>query len=60
MIDKVDSIAVVADGPLRKTIRIQRTWGKSHFTQDISLDANADHNIDIANDIDWHESRHPP
>jgi alpha-mannosidase len=54
-IDGVDSIAVVANGPLRKTIRIERTWSKSHFTQDISLDSGADV-IAIANDVDWHET----
>jgi alpha-mannosidase len=54
-IEAVDSIAVIADGPLRKTIRIKRTWSKSHFTQDISLDAGAD-TVSIANDVDWHET----
>jgi alpha-mannosidase len=53
-ITAVDSIAVVADGPLRKTIRISRTWSKSHFVQDISLDAGAD-TVSVANDVDWHE-----
>ncbi len=55
IINKVDSISVVADGPLRKTIRIQRTWQSSHFIQDISLDAYAD-TVVIDNDIDWHET----
>jgi len=54
IIDKVDSISVLTDGPLRKTIRIQRTWQSSHFTQDISLDAGAD-TVRIDNTIDWHE-----
>lgn len=54
-IDGVDSVAVVADGPLRKTIRIERMWSKSHFVQDISLDAGAD-TVSIANDVDWHET----
>jgi alpha-mannosidase len=53
-IDKVDSIVDLNDG-LRTTIRITRTWQKSHFVQDISLDANADF-ITIENDIDWHET----
>jgi alpha-mannosidase len=53
-INKVDSIEVIVDGPLRKTIRIERTWSKSHFIQDISLDAGADF-VRIDNDIDWHE-----
>jgi alpha-mannosidase len=55
ILDKVDSIAVIADGSLRKTIRIQRTFNKSHITQDISLDAGAD-TVLITNDIDWHET----
>jgi len=55
IIDKVDSISVLTDGPLRKTIRITRTWQSSHFTQDISLDAGAD-TVQISNDIDWHET----
>ncbi|QMV19947.1 alpha-mannosidase [Granulicella sp. 5B5] len=54
-IDHVDSIKVVEDGPLRKTIRIERTWQSSHFTQDISLDAGADF-VRVANDVDWHET----
>jgi alpha-mannosidase len=54
IIDKVDSIMVVADGPLRKTIRITRTWQSSHFTQDISLDAYAD-TVRIDTTVDWHE-----
>ena len=54
IIDKVDSIKVIADGPLRKTIRIQRTWQSSHFIQDISLDAYSD-TVRIENTIDWHE-----
>jgi alpha-mannosidase len=54
-ITALDSIAVLTDGPLRKTIRITRTWQSSKFIQDISLDNNADF-IRIDNDIDWHES----
>ena len=54
IIDKVDSISVLTDGPLRKTIRIERTWSKSHFIQDISLDAGSD-TVRIENTIDWHE-----
>jgi alpha-mannosidase len=51
----VDSMEVVADGPLRKTIRITRTWQSSKFVQDISLDAGADF-VRVDNDIDWHET----
>ena len=55
IIDKVDSVKVIADGPLRRTVRIERTWKSSHFTQDISLDAGAD-TVIVDNTIDWHES----
>ncbi|WP_353071785.1 alpha-mannosidase [Tunturiibacter gelidoferens] len=54
-ISKVDSIKLVEDGPQRKTIRIQRTWQSSHFTQEISLDAYAD-TVRISTDVDWHET----
>jgi alpha-mannosidase len=54
-IDKVDSITVITDSPLRKTIRITRTWQSSKFVQEISLDTNSD-SIRIDNDIDWHET----
>jgi alpha-mannosidase len=54
IIDKVESIALVTDSPVRKTIRITRTWQSSKFVQDISLDVNSDI-VRIDNDIDWHE-----
>jgi alpha-mannosidase len=54
-ITNIDSVTVLTDGPLRKTIRVTRTWQSSHFTQDISLDAQAD-TVVIDNDIDWQES----
>ncbi len=54
-IDTLDSIQVVADGPLRKTIEIKRTWQHSHFTQDISLDAGADF-VRVDTTVDWHET----
>lgn len=54
IVDKVDSIRLVDNGPLRKTVRIERTWSKSHFIQDISLDAGSDV-VRIDNTIDWHE-----
>ena len=36
-------------------IRIKRSWGQSHFTQDISLDASAD-SVRMENEVDWHET----
>ena len=54
-ITDLDSIAITESSPLRKTIRITRTWQSSKFIQDISLDAGAD-SVVIDNDIDWHET----
>ena len=54
-ISQVDSISVITDGPLRKTVRIQRTWSQSHFTQDISLDADADF-VRVDTTVQWHET----
>ena len=54
-ISGVDSIAVVAHGPLRDTVRVTRTWQSSKFVQDISLDAGADEVL-VDNDVDWHET----
>ena len=54
-ITNIDSVTLLTNGPLRKTIRITRTWQSSKFVQDISLDADTDQVI-IDNDIDWHET----
>jgi len=54
-IDGVDSIALVDHGPVRATVRVARTWGKSKFVQEISLDADAD-SVEVGNDVDWHET----
>ncbi len=54
-IDKVDSIKLIETGPVRSTIRIERTWQSSHFIQDISLAANAE-TVVIDNTVDWHET----
>jgi alpha-mannosidase len=54
-ISELDSIAVTDNGPLRKTIRINRTWSKSHFIQDISLDAGSDV-VRVSNTVEWHET----
>jgi alpha-mannosidase len=53
-IDKIDSVTLVDNGPLRATVRVTRTWQSSKFVQDISLDAGADA-VSVANDINWQE-----
>ena len=54
-IDTADSVKLIETGPLRATIRIERTWQSSHFTQDLSLFANAD-SVIVDNTVDWHET----
>jgi alpha-mannosidase len=54
-IDDAESVKLVEQGPVRATIRITRSWQSSKFVQDISLYANLDR-VDIANDVDWHET----
>jgi alpha-mannosidase len=54
-VEQVDGMMLTERGPFRGTVRIERHWQSSRFTQDISLDANSD-TIQISNDIDWHES----
>ncbi len=54
-IETVDSVELIAKGPLRAVIRVSRTWQNSKFVQDITLYDGADQ-VDIVNDIDWHET----
>lgn len=51
---QVSSTKLVEKGPLRATIEIERAWGKSHFWQQVVLEAGSDH-VDFNNRIDWHE-----
>jgi alpha-mannosidase len=54
-ISQVESVKLVEDGPLRKTVRVTRKWQSSTFVQDISLDAGADV-VKVSTDVDWHET----
>ena len=47
-------ITTVDNGPLRKTVKVEKTHGDSHFTQYISLYEGAlAGRIDFLNEIDW-------
>jgi alpha-mannosidase len=54
-ISSVSAVTVTVDGPLRKTVRVERAWQSSKFVQEISLDSGADA-VRVSNDIDWHET----
>lgn len=49
---------VVETGPVRATLKIERSYGKSSFIQYISLTDGTDHDnrIDFRTEIDWHEN----
>ncbi|MER5611716.1 glycoside hydrolase family 38 C-terminal domain-containing protein [Streptomyces sp. NPDC002215] len=50
-----DSVELVEEGPLRAAVRVRRSFGKSHVTQDIRLSAGS-RRIDIDTEVDWRES----
>jgi alpha-mannosidase len=52
-LDKADSVESVKDGVGDWAIRVTRHWQNSKFVQTISLQGDQ---VDIDNDIDWHES----
>jgi alpha-mannosidase len=54
-LDKVDSVQLVEQGPLRAVIRVTRSWQQSKFVQDVTLYAGLDR-VDVVNDFDWHET----
>ena len=54
-IDMADSVKVTEEGPLRATLRVERTWQGSKFVQEISLYAGLDR-VDVHNQFDWHEN----
>ena len=45
-------ISVAESGPVRASVRVERTYGDSEFVQYITLTEGSDR-IDIHNDIDW-------
>jgi alpha-mannosidase len=54
-VSSIDSMQVVAQGPERGVIRIERHWQNSKFVQEIVLDADSPE-VEVVNDIDWHET----
>jgi len=54
-VSAVDSMRVLAQGPERGVIRIERHWQSSKFAQDIVLDADSAE-VQVVNDVDWHET----
>jgi alpha-mannosidase len=55
LISKVDSVELVKSEALPPAIRIVRSWQNSKFVQTITIPRGSGQ-VDVANDIDWHES----
>ncbi len=55
-VDELASFALVEDGPVRKTIRIERPYLDSTIVQEIHLYKDSPR-IDVDNDIDWKQER---
>ena len=55
LLHDVDSVAPASSAIGVSAIRVSRTWQNSKFVQTIRLDEGSDQ-VDIENDIDWHES----
>jgi alpha-mannosidase len=53
IIASADSVEKVHEGPDTDAIRVTHTWRNSKFVQTIRLGGDQ---VDIENDIDWHES----
>ncbi|MFE6891155.1 alpha-mannosidase [Streptomyces sp. NPDC057694] len=50
-----ESVELVEDGPLRVTVRVVRSFGKSRVTQEYRLAAGS-RRLEVVTDIDWQES----
>ncbi|MCR4439735.1 MAG: alpha-mannosidase [bacterium] len=53
--DRPTELEVIAQGPVRATLRVVRPFGSSRFVQDITLYRRLPR-IDISTRADWHES----
>jgi alpha-mannosidase len=49
-------ITIAESGPVRATLKVERTYGTSVFVQYVSLSEGAADRIDVATEIDWNES----
>jgi len=47
-------VTLVASGPVCAVVRVTHTWGKSTFTQDVTL-WNTLPRLDVPTTVDWHE-----
>lgn len=53
-LEGADSVHVLHEGPLRASIAVDRVFGRSTFTQTLTLDADS-RTLDFTVDVDWQE-----
>ncbi|MEV8411073.1 glycoside hydrolase family 38 C-terminal domain-containing protein, partial [Streptomyces niveus] len=53
-LDEAESVALVDEGPLLASVRVERAHGSSRFVQHIELAAES-RQVTVRNDIDWQE-----
>ena len=56
LLTKADSVTAIDTQTPRPAIRVVRTWQNSKFVQTIRLEGPDSDQVDIDNEIDWHES----
>jgi alpha-mannosidase len=56
LLTKADSVELVGEFTSDPAVRVTYTWQSSRFVQTISLESWSSDQVDIDNDIDWHES----
>jgi alpha-mannosidase len=56
VIDGIDKLELVESNPLRATVKLSRSFGKSHLEQSIILRAGSAR-IDFPTKVDWQETR---
>ncbi|KIZ16945.1 alpha-mannosidase [Streptomyces natalensis] len=52
---EADEVGLRTASPSGATVRVARSFGASHVTQDLTL-ARGQRRLDIATDVDWHET----
>ncbi len=56
-LDGIDELSVIESGPLRATVRVERTFGKSRLEQDIILRAGIRPASTFPRGLNWQESQ---
>ena len=56
LLNKADSVELIGQDSGRPAVRVSRNWQSSKFVQTISLPTLTADQVDVDNEIDWHET----